>query len=235
MEPTTQSKSEKFTLSTPVAILISGVVIAGAIVYALGVAPGAKEKTPDTPEPTPIPAVTAADHRLGAANAKLVLVEYSDMECPFCSDLHPALKQLIADKGNEVAWVYRHFPLTQIHPQALPAALAAECVAKAKGNDAFWAFTDTVFARQKEIGLPLFESLAAVQGISKEDLAACMNDEGTLAIVQQQFTDAAAAGAKGTPYTVVLNAKGEQVGLIPGSLSYPQLRAQIEALLAKEK
>ena len=233
MEPTTRPQSDTFTLSTPVAILISGVVIAGAIIYAVGLPSGGKDAAVNAPEPTPIPAVTAGDHRIGAANAKLVLVEYSDMECPFCADLHPALKQLVADKGDEVAWVYRHFPLTQIHPQALPAALAAECVAGAKGNEAFWAFTDAVFARQGEIGLPLFESLAEAQGVSKEDLAACMGSEETLAIVQQQFTDAAAAGAKGTPYTVVLDAEGEQVGLIPGSLGYPQLRAQVETLLAE--
>lgn len=234
MEPSTPTPPQRPTISTPVAVLISGALIAGAIVYAFGYAPKPAEKTAGTQETKPIPAVTAEDHRVGAADAKLILVEYSDMECPFCGDFHPVVKQLVAEKGNEIAWVYRHFPLTQIHPQALPAALASECVAQAKGNDAFWNFTNAIFAQQANLGPALLESVAAQQGVNKDDLSACMGKEETVDIIRKQFTDAAAAGAGGTPYTVVLDADGEQVAVFPGTLTYAELKAQIEALLAEQ-
>ncbi len=221
-------------LSTPAAIIIAGALIAGGIVYALGFSPNATSKTPKAEEPKPVPAVTEADHRLGSADAKLVLVEYSDMECPYCGDFHPVLKQLATEMGDTVAWVYRHFPLTQIHQNALPAALASECVAQAKGEAAFWAFADAAFAQQQNLGMAALESLAAAQGVSKEDLAACMAREDVLAKIQGQFNDAVAAGGQGTPFTVVLNSDGERVATLPGTMPYPQLKAQIEALLAKE-
>lgn len=222
-------------LSTPVAIIIAGALVAGGIVYAFGFSPNAtNEKAAATGEPTPVSAVTDADHRLGSAAAKLTLVEYSDMECPYCGDFHPTLKQLVTEMGDRVAWVYRHFPLTSIHQSALPAALASECVAEAKGDDAFWAFVDAAFAQQQNLGMAALESLAEAQGVSREDLASCMAKEDMVAKVQGQFNDAVAAGGQGTPFTVILNSDGERVATLPGTMPYPQLKAQIEALLAKE-
>ncbi len=229
--------THKPTLSTPAAVLLAGVIIAGAIVYAFGFAPNTKgtTDTAKTPETKPIPAVTESDYRLGAAQPKLILVEYSDLECPFCGQFHPAIKQVAEELSGEVQWVYRHFPLTQIHQNALPAALAAECVGQMKGNAAFWTYINGVFAQQKLIGKPLIESLAGVQGISATDLEACMAKDETLAIVQKQFNDAVAAGGQGTPFTIILDSKGKQVATLPGSMAYAQLKAQVEALLAKAR
>lgn len=231
--PHTQ-KDSSFQLSTPVAIIIAGALIAGGIIYAFGFSPNVTEKLPKTAEAAPVPAVTDADHRLGSANAKLTLVEYSDMECPYCGDFHPVLKQLVGEMGADVAWVYRHFPLTQIHQNALPAALASECVAQAKGEAAFWAFADAAFAQQQNLGILALEGLAQAQGMSKEDLASCMGKEETVAKIQAQFSDAVAAGGKGTPFTVILDAKGKQVATLPGTMPYAQLKAQVEALLAAQ-
>lgn len=229
-------ESTKTTLSTPVAILIAGVVIAGAIVYAVGFAPGASGKPAGsaTAEPTPVPAVSEKDHRLGATNPKLTLVEYSDLECPFCGQFHPVVKQVAQEFSGDVAWVYRHFPLTQIHPNALPAALAAECVAEIKGNDSFWQFIDALFVQQSVLSKELLETVSEAQGIAVADLEACMSKEETLAVVQQQFNDAVAAGGQGTPFTAVLDADGKQVATFPGSMTYEQLKAQVETLLAQQ-
>ena len=97
-------------------------------------------------KPAPIRAVTADDHILGDINtAKLVIVEYSDLECPFCKAFHSTMHQVMDENKGEIAWVYRHFPLTQIHPKAMQAALASECAWDQGGNEAFWKYADKVF------------------------------------------------------------------------------------------
>lgn len=92
--------------------------------------------------------VTNDDFIRGTSDASLTVVEYSDFECPFCSRHHPTLDRLVSE-DSDVRWVYRHFPLASIHPQATAAALAGECVAEQAGNDGFWYFADFIFANQQ--------------------------------------------------------------------------------------
>lgn len=89
--------------------------------------------------------VTASDHILGDINADILIVEYSDLECPYCARFHTTVKDIIAQYGTKVAWVYRHFPLDGIHPNARAKAEASECVASLGGNDAFWKYVDGTF------------------------------------------------------------------------------------------
>lgn len=91
-----------------------------------------------------IPEVSEDDHILGAKNAELVLVEYSDTKCPFCQQFHMTMQQLLAANSDKLAWVYRHFPLAQLHPTAPKEAEAIECAAEQGGNEAFWSFADAV-------------------------------------------------------------------------------------------
>ncbi|MBI2036161.1 thioredoxin domain-containing protein, partial [Candidatus Microgenomates bacterium] len=89
--------------------------------------------------------VSDSDHIRGSKDARLSLVEYSDLECPFCKSFHPTMQKILQDYDGKVRWVYRHFPLDSIHPKARPAALAAECVASLGGNDKFWNHVDKLF------------------------------------------------------------------------------------------
>ncbi len=91
-----------------------------------------------------LPAVSGDDHITGNADARVVLVEYSDYECPFCKQFHPTMKQLMTEYEGDIAWVLRDYPLP-FHPNAQKAAEAAECVADIGGTDAFWEFSHAVF------------------------------------------------------------------------------------------
>jgi protein-disulfide isomerase len=86
--------------------------------------------------------VTEADYIRGNINAPITIIEYSDIDCPFCHRLHATLKQLVEDRPEDVRWVYRHFPLTSLHPEARDKAEATECVAAIKGKEVFWEYLD---------------------------------------------------------------------------------------------
>ncbi len=88
--------------------------------------------------------VTEDDHLKGNANASVTIIEYSDYDCPFCSRFHMSMNSVVA-KDADLAWVYRHMPLEQLHPNAPAIARAAECVAELGGDEAFWTFTDGYF------------------------------------------------------------------------------------------
>ncbi len=90
--------------------------------------------------------VSDSDHVRGNPDADVVIIEYSDFDCPFCTRFHETMKDVVADSDGRVAWVYRHFPLEQLHPQAAAVAVASECVADIGGDDAFWQFTDSYYS-----------------------------------------------------------------------------------------
>src|SRR3989338_3572308 len=101
--------------------------------------PSAPEAAPDATNVPPID--PKEDHIRGNPDAKVSVIEYSDFECPFCKRHHPTMTQIMDAYGDDVNWVYRHYPLS-FHPNAEPSALASECVAEIGGNDAFWGFVD---------------------------------------------------------------------------------------------
>ncbi|MES2223524.1 MAG: thioredoxin domain-containing protein [Patescibacteria group bacterium] len=91
--------------------------------------------------------VTADDHIMGDTNAPVKVVLYSDLECPFCKSFHQTMQQIMASSygtNKQVAWVWRNFPLKQLHSKAPKEAEGAECAAELGGNDAFWKFIDKI-------------------------------------------------------------------------------------------
>jgi len=84
--------------------------------------------------------VSDGDHILGDKNAPVKIVEFSDTECPFCKRFHTTMQQVVKDNNGQVAWVYRHFPLDQLHSKARKEAEATECAAELGGNEKFWAY-----------------------------------------------------------------------------------------------
>lgn len=93
----------------------------------------------------PVPPVEKTDHILGTTNAPITLIEYSDLECPYCARFHPVLTELVKKYPNDLLWVYRHFPLDSIHPHARAKAEAAECAFAQGGETVFWNYVEKLF------------------------------------------------------------------------------------------
>lgn len=180
-----------------------------------------------------MPEISDDDHILGAENPKIYLVEYSEYECPFCERFHPTTKQVLEKYGDEVALVFRHYPLS-FHPSAQLAAETSECVASISGNDAFWKYTDELFIQNKQLGGKISpEAIDAAVLASGADMTAVKNcvesGEMTERVTAQQ-SGGAAAGITGTPGTILMTTDGEYE-LISGALPLIQIEQIIDKYL----
>jgi protein-disulfide isomerase len=205
----------------------AGKVAVGAAPTAVGDAPAAVPAPVDK-----IPEITDKDHIRGNKNAKVILVEYSDFECPFCAKFHPTMEQVMEEYGNDVAWVYRHYPLS-FHPNAQKSAEGSECIAAQLGNEAFWKFGDSLIAATNTNGslsAAAIQDAAVAAGANIEAFNTCL-DSGEMAdIVAEQMAGGSAAGVTGTPGTIVVTKDGGQE-LIPGALPFAQVQTIIDKYL----
>ncbi len=225
--------------ATSIAIVVAGALLAGGLYFGGATAKnlptntnGGHNRGTTVAEPQPSDAFRLpndTDHVRGNPDAKVTIVEFSDFECPFCSRFHPTLKR-ITDENRDVKWVYRHFPLSSIHSRALGAAVAAECVAKLGGNDAFWAFADAAFANQNQLSASFYEELATTAGVGVPAFKACLSDKSIAALVTEDGDEAVQAGGRGTPFAVVITASGR---LVPfsGALPYEQVQGLVDQAL----
>ena len=174
--------------------------------------------------------VSTSDHIRGNPSAKVTIIEFSDFECPFCARLHPTLTRLIEEKGDEVAWVYRHFPLSSIHRNAVASAVASECVANLGGNDAFWEFADTTFQNQRDLSSEALERYALKTGIDAAAYRACISKDDVRREVLTDGSEAQRAGGRGTPFSVIVTENGDAIPF-SGALPYETIRGLIDQLL----
>src|SRR5260370_24068343 len=144
--------------------------------------------------------VGPADHTLGDEYAPVTVVEYGDYECPHCGRAHPVVKALRKHFGKQLRFVYRHFPLTQIHPLAEPAAEAAE-FAGASGH--FWEMHDGIFGNQQNLSLPLLAELAQALGLSSEDLLSALESREFLPAGKEDFPRRVATRVYAPPTSVI--------------------------------
>ena len=140
--------------------------------------------------------VGASDHVRGAEHAPVIVVEYGDFECPNCRQAHSAV-QLLLERFNERAcFVFRHFPLEDVHPHALAAAQAAEC---AGGQGQFWGMHDLLFANQAHLGARDLHRYADRLGLDMGRFTAEMGDQVYLQRVREHVQSGMASGVRGTP------------------------------------
>jgi protein-disulfide isomerase len=222
------------TLGTVGFVILGGCLLKGSC--SIPTAQGAAAPVAAAPTPTvddgsapsgPVPVVSDADWSRGDANAPVTIVEYSDYQCPFCGRFHPTMLQVMADYKGKVRWIYRHFPLS-FHPNAEPAAEAAECAGE---QGKFWEFSDAMFANQDSESPDFYLSTAVKLGVNKAKFQDCVSSKKYSSKIQAQSQGGAAAGVNGTPGSYVIDKNG-QVQEIRGALPYESVKAMIDAALA---
>jgi protein-disulfide isomerase len=144
------------------------------------------------------PPVSDRDHAQGAAGAKVTLVEYGDYECSYCGRAYPIIKQLQTELGKQLRFVFRNFPLSQAHPHALHAAIAAEAVG-AHGEDVFWQMHDTLYENQDALDDEALASYAEALGVPASELADATAGGPIAARVRADFRGGVRSGVNGTP------------------------------------
>jgi protein-disulfide isomerase len=141
--------------------------------------------------------VNERDHTLGPPEAPVTLVEYGDFECPFCGMAYPDLKRIRSRLGDQLRFVYRHFPRPE-HPHARHAAEAAECAA-AQGEDRFWAMHDRLFEHQQALDDEHLVQYAAEIGLDTRRFSQDLGHHTYLERVHQDLESGSRSGVHGTP------------------------------------
>lgn len=224
---------QKSIYIVPLAIIIAGGLIGGGLALGLSKAgvsdfnQNANTET-KTPERISMRPVTKDDHIRGDNSASLTFVEYSDLECPFCKSFHGTMRRVIKEYPGKVRWVYRNFPLTQLHPKAVKEAEAAECAGE---QGKFWEYVDRVFEvtpSNNNLDPAELVTIAKFINIDSAKFTACFESGKFAQKVQADLQDAIDIGARGTPFTVAVTSKGEIIPL-EGALPYENIKALIDS------
>lgn len=222
----------------PAAIVVAGIVIAGSVVYGpvireQGAASIAKQGAPSAAAPSGAPVevkIGDQDHIRGNSSAQVTIVEFSDLECPYCKQFHATMQQALAEYGDKVRWAYKHFPLDQLHPKADKEAEAAECAGAMGGNDMFWKYVDRVFEitpSNNGLNLDLLPQIAGDLGLDGAAFEACLNSGKYADRVEEDYQQGVSLGVNGTPGSFVNGVP------IQGAVPYGTLKAAIDEALAQ--
>ena len=165
------------------------------------------------------PSITSHDHVIGRADAPVTVVEYGDYQCPHCRGAHAVVRRITARYGDALRFAFRHFPLTEIHPMAGPAAEAAEFAAI---QHRFWPMHDALYEHQPELSLPTLAAIAQALGVSPVALADALRSGAFTGRVREHFLSGVRSGVNGTP-TFFINGRRHD-----GDWSYESLTSAID-------
>jgi protein-disulfide isomerase len=168
--------------------------------------------------------VTDQDHIQGNDDAKCTLVEYGDYQCPHCGHAHPIVKRLQKHFGKRLRFVFRNFPLAEIHSNAESAAETAEF---AGAHEKFWGMHDGLFENQESLGGSLYLQLTQQLDLSPQELRLALDSREFLPRVKNDFTGGVRSGVNGTP-TFFINGKRHDA-----SFEYEDLVQAIDAAIAR--
>jgi protein-disulfide isomerase len=141
-------------------------------------------------------AINSNDHHFGNASAAITLVEYGDFECPHCKHAHLLIKRLLREKGNDFNFVFRNFPLQEVHPHAYTAAITAEAAGK---QDKFWEMHDLIFENQDRLNTNFLMSLSESIGLDMKQFAKDSKSTEIQNKIEMDFESGVRSGVNGTP------------------------------------
>lgn len=221
------------------AVIVLGILVAGAILLK-GTKPTENLKKQENnavlnQEEVTLSPITDEDHIFGNKNAKIKIVEYSDTGCPFCRIFHTTMHKIVAESGGEVAWVYRHFPIESLHPNAFSEAIATECAFEQGGNDLFWAFTDEIYKRTKSNNTFTNEDITKIAedlNLTMYAFNDCVENQVYKNKIEQDIIDGQIAGVRGTPSSFIV-IDGKVIDTIGGAAPYENLKQALDLLKAK--
>jgi protein-disulfide isomerase len=220
-KPNTTNKANQGQIAG--AIVVAGLLIAGAILLKGNTAPLAPTPVANNGnniENIQLEPISKDDHILGNIKAKVVIVEYSDLECPFCKVFHQTMQQVLIN-NKDIAWVYRHYPISTLHAKAMSEAIATECAWEQGGNTAFWQFADKIFEiTTSNDGLDSAElpKIAGAIGLDVNAFNNCLASGKFEEKIQNEIANANKAGVRGTPKSFILK-NGKVVDTIDGAQS----------------
>ena len=251
--------SEKNTLLI-VTMLFSAVIISGSLLFfALQIKAGSPENTSNLQteiekgidnyvqkqqqaqvqatddQAKNVKPVSADDHIYGDPKAEITIIEYSDLECPFCKLFNNVPKQIVDNYNGKVNWAYRHFPL-EFHKNSRKEAEASECAADLGGNDKYWEYQEKIFERTTSNGtgfaLNALVPLAKEIGLDENKFKDCLDSGKFADKIQQEIDDGKAAGITGTPGNILINHQTGDIKTIEGAASYDDVKSTIDQMLA---
>ncbi|MCB0692530.1 MAG: DsbA family protein [Saprospiraceae bacterium] len=165
------------------------------------------------------------DHIAGDPNAKITLVEYGDYQCPYCGRAYPIVKKLQEDFKSDLRFVFRNFPLTQIHEYAFEAAESAELADK---YGKFWEMHDKIYEHQNKLDMPHLVSYAESLGINGTEFFNRLETNETAKKVKSDFMSGVESGVNGTPSFFINGKKYD------GPWEYEDLKQVLTQMIGKE-
>lgn len=226
--------------AVPIAIVVGFAMVALAIFFTSDKSTESKVVTENVPqEDAPagtVRPVDGTDFIKGNPNAPILMIEYSDYDCPFCKEYHETLTQIMNVYGvtGKVAWVYRQFPIAKLHPNAPKITEAALCVGALGGSDAFWKFTDAIFLNREateQTNMLSLPEYATDAGVDMGAYQNCIASGEKTAAVEAAVKEAFDLGARGTPYTVII--VGSEQAVINGAQPYEVVDSIIQNLISQ--
>ncbi len=175
--------------------------------------------------------VRAEDPILGNKDAPISIVEFSDFQCPFCGRVFQGaitdFKNSDYFKTGEVNLIYKNFPLNSIHQYAEKAAEAGECANK---QGKFWEYHNKLFENQNALDINNLKSYASQINLDTDKFNNCLDNNEALDDIKNDVSDALSAGARGTPYFVILNKKTGKTQVVSGAVPWTNFESAIQSL-----
>lgn len=166
--------------------------------------------------------VSSEDHIQGSSKALVTLVEYGDYECPFCGSTHPIIKKLESHFGDKLRFVFRNFPLREIHAHAEGSAEAAEYAAS---QNKFWEMHDLIYENQEDLSLEGLQAMGQSIGLDPKEIEIAILSRQFEEKIRKDFMGGVKSGVNGTPSFYINDHKYE------GRYLFPDLKAAIEKML----